>query len=172
MKERKKSTCVLRWTDGPASVTASSVCGHGAFSCQPRPSSPAQGRGLWERKILLQKRVEGQNRRAGGVRLEGPGCAGKGDPGSRLLKSWHLSLELGAWSRLSLGRGMRQRRGWRQFQKLEETGTWKERCQERTKCPLPGDSRLPQGRSRWSSSREEVLTQSNGELGNWQISFF
>lgn len=95
----------------------------------------------------------GKNRRAGGVRLGGPDVL-KGDPGSWLLKSWHLSLELGAWSRLSLDRGMRQRRGWRQFQKLEETGTWKERCQERTKCPLPGDSRLPQGRSRWSSTRE------------------
>ena len=152
--EGKGRVCVsLRWTDGPASVTASSVCGHGAFT----PASPGrllQLRGGGFGKVLLQKHVwRGKNRSAGGVRLGGPEVL-KGDPGSWLLKSWQLSLELGAWSRLSLDRGMRQRRGWRQFQKLEETGTWKERCQERTKCPLPGDSRLPQGRSRWSSSRE------------------
>ena len=54
-----------------------------------------------------------------------------------------------------------------------EIGTWKERCQERTKCPLPGDSRLPQGGSRWSSSREGSFgSRWMGELGNWQISFF
>lgn len=164
----KEESVSLRWTDGPASVTASSVCGHGNSSCQPRHVFSAQGRGFGESRICRNMCGGARTDVQAGVRLGGPDVL-KGDPGSWLLKSWHLSLELGAWSRLSLDRGMRQAQGWRQFQKLEETGTWK------GKVPGKGPSAPPQetagfhkvGVGGLQAGRREVLGPR--KWGSWEI---